>query len=262
VAEIAEPAVARHASPKDAAPARALAGKPADALMRLADISAPQWRALAMRAAEPNGYYLPDWELAIDSSARGRVGAFALGAWSDTAELIGLLPVISMWRAYKIPLPALVSADPYGTLSTPLLDRDHAEQAAAEILRQARRAGAHALVLRDTSLEGPAMQAFTEILRRDGIAPRVLHSHVRAALDAAHGTGMTALVDGTFAGLMIGESDAGRGLPSSWASVSRSPTSVCMRPACCTTCPRPITAAGSMPARCCMPRPSAAPRAR
>src|SRR3954447_6087490 len=134
VAEIAEPAVARHASPKDATPARALAAKPADALMRLADISAPQWRALAMRAAEPNGYYLPDWELAIDASARGRVGAFALGAWSDTAELTGLMPVISMWRAYKIPLPALVSADPYGSLSTPLLDRDHAEQAAAEIL--------------------------------------------------------------------------------------------------------------------------------
>ena len=129
--------------------------------MRLADISAPQWRALAMRATEPNGYYLPDWELAIDASARGRVGAFALGAWSDTAELTGLMPVISMWRAYKIPLPALVSADPYGSLSTPLLDRDHAEQAAAEILRQARRSGAHALVLRDTSLDGAAMKAFT-----------------------------------------------------------------------------------------------------
>jgi VWFA-related protein len=35
---------------------------------------------------------------------------------------------------------------------------------------------------------------------------------VRAAIGAAHGTGMTALVDGTYAGLMVGESDAGRGL--------------------------------------------------
>ena len=51
-------------------------------------------------------------------------------------------------------------------------------------LRQARRAGAHALVLRDTSLDGAAMKAFTAVLRRDGIAPRVLQSHVRAALDA------------------------------------------------------------------------------
>jgi hypothetical protein len=89
-----------------------------------------------------------------------------------------------MWRAYKIPLPALVSADPYGTLSTPLLDRDHAAQAASEILHQARRAGAHALILRDTALDGAAMRAFTAVLRRDGMAPRVLQSHVRAALDA------------------------------------------------------------------------------
>jgi len=35
---------------------------------------------------------------------------------------------------------------------------------------------------------------------------------VRQALDAAHGSGMTALVDGTYAGIMVGESDAGRGL--------------------------------------------------
>ena len=39
-----------------------------------------------------------------------------------------------MWRAYRIPLPALVSADPYGTLCTPLLDRDAAEDAAAGLM--------------------------------------------------------------------------------------------------------------------------------
>ena len=58
------------------------------------------------------------------------------------------------------------------------------KQAAGEILHQARQAGAHALILRDTSLDGAAMQAFTDVLRRDGITPRVLQSHVRAALDA------------------------------------------------------------------------------
>jgi CelD/BcsL family acetyltransferase involved in cellulose biosynthesis len=83
-----------------------------------------------------------------------------------------------------MPLPALVSADPYGTLCTPLLDRDDPEAAAAEILRQARQGGVHALILRDTALDGGAMKAFTEVLRRDGMAPRVLQSHVRAALDA------------------------------------------------------------------------------
>ena len=90
-----------------------------------------------------------------------------------------------MWRAYKIPLPALVSADPYGTLCTPLLDRDMPEDAVTGILQQARQAGAHALMLRATSLDGAAMKAFTDVLRRDGMAPLVLQSHVRACLDAS-----------------------------------------------------------------------------
>jgi CelD/BcsL family acetyltransferase involved in cellulose biosynthesis len=153
--------------------------------MPLADISATPWHALSERAVEPNGYYLPDWELAVNASARDRVGVSALSAWNDASRLIGLAPVISMWRAYKIPLPALVSADPYGTLCTPLLDRDMAEDAATDILRQARQAGAHALILRAMSLDGAAMKAFTNVLRSGGMAPLVLHSHVRACLDAS-----------------------------------------------------------------------------
>jgi CelD/BcsL family acetyltransferase involved in cellulose biosynthesis len=154
------------------------------ALMPLAGVSAAQWRALSTRAAEPNGYYLPEWELAVNASARGRLDAAALGAWRDACTLIGLMPVISMWRAYKIPLPALVSADPYGTLCTPLLDRDMAEDAAANIMEQARRAGAHALIFRATSLDGPAMKAFTDVLNRACMQPVLLQSHVRACLDA------------------------------------------------------------------------------
>lgn len=184
MAEIAEPAIARRASIRDAAPPRAPAGN-AKALTPLADISTLAWRALSERAAEPNGYYLPDWELAVNASARERTGAAALSAWSDTTTLIGLMPVISMRRAYGIPLPALVSADPYGTLCTPLLDRDMADEAAANILRNARQAGAHALILNAVTLDGVAMKAFTEVLRRDGRAPLVLQSHVRACLDAS-----------------------------------------------------------------------------
>ena len=184
MAEIAEPAVVHGASTRDAARAHAPVARPAGAPTPLADVPVAEWRALSERATEPNGYYLPDWELAINASSRGRVGAFAISAWSDAEKLTGLMPVISMWRAYRMPLPALVSADPYGTLCTPLLDRDDPEAAAAEILRQARQAGVHALILRDTALDGGAMKAFTEVLRRDGMAPRVLQSHVRAALDA------------------------------------------------------------------------------
>ena len=181
MADIADTSTVRRASSKDA---NAHAPGSGGALTPLAGISAPQWRALSERVAEPNGYYLPEWELAVNASARGRGGTGALGAWRDTSTLIGLVPVISMWRAYRIPLPALVGADPYGTLCTPLLDRDTAEEAVTGILQQARQAGAHALIFRATSLDGAAMKAFADVLHRSGMQPVVLQSHVRACLDA------------------------------------------------------------------------------
>jgi CelD/BcsL family acetyltransferase involved in cellulose biosynthesis len=127
----------------------------------------------------------------VNASARSRTGVSALSAWRDGSpaqdgptRLIGLVPVMSLWRATKIPLPALVSAEPYGTLCTPLLDRDIANEAAARLMRQAREAGAHALILRDVALDGAAMTAFTEGLRQAGMHPRLLHSRLRACLDA------------------------------------------------------------------------------
>ena len=176
MADIAHQAVSRGASRKDAADGRALPP--------LSGAPVGPWRALADRAIEANGYYQPDWELAVDASARGRTGASVLSAWNDTGQLIGLLPVIPMRRIYKLPLPALVGAEPYGTLCTPLLDRDAAEDAAARLLRQARDAGAHALILRTMSLDGAAMAAIRAVLARDGLHPRVLSSYQRAALDA------------------------------------------------------------------------------
>jgi CelD/BcsL family acetyltransferase involved in cellulose biosynthesis len=179
VTDITGTSTVRRASSKDAN-----AHAPGAALTPLAGVSAAQWKALSTRAAEPNGYYLPEWELAVNASARGRVDTDALSAWRDASTLIGLVPVISMWRAYKIPLPALVGADPYGTLCTPLLDRDLAEEAVTGILQQARQAGAHALIFRATSLDGAAMKAFTDVLHRSRMQPVVLQSHVRACLDA------------------------------------------------------------------------------
>ncbi len=191
---IADTAVVRRASVNDATGKRAptSASSPHDiAFAPLVEIPADEWRALAERAVEPNGYYLPAWELAVNASARGRTGVSALSAWSDAspaqeepARLIGLLPVVSMWRDCKIPLPALVSASPYGTLCTPLLDRDIAGEAASRLMAQARAQGAHALILRDVSLNGAAMRTFAEVLRQDGMRPRILHSHFRACLDA------------------------------------------------------------------------------
>jgi len=189
VVEIADLADVGRASRKDAAATRphpevsSPGGAP---LVPLTAIAAEQWRALSHRTIEPNGYYLADWELAVNASAPGRTGAAALGAFSDnpSAPMIGLLPVIPIWQAYWIPLPALVSAHPYGTLCTPLLDRDMADDAAGRLMQAAREAGAHALILREVSLHGAAMKAFMEILRREGLRPRVLQSHLRARLDA------------------------------------------------------------------------------
>ena len=174
--DIAHQAAINPASARDAAPSRAP--------VPLTAIDPSQWRALAQRAVEPNGYYLPAWELAVSATARGRTGASALPAMDGSSpRLIGLMPVISLWRALKIPLPALVSAHPYGTLCSPLLDRDAPLEAATCLLQQARDAGAHALVLNDVALDGAAMTSLNQVLSRDGLKPRVLSSYIRASLD-------------------------------------------------------------------------------
>jgi hypothetical protein len=98
----------------------AVAGRSATnaALAPLDTIAADRWRLLSNNAVEPNGFYLPEWELAVNASAQARTDVSALAATadatiaSDNPRLIGLLPAISAWRAYRIPLRALVSADP------------------------------------------------------------------------------------------------------------------------------------------------------
>jgi CelD/BcsL family acetyltransferase involved in cellulose biosynthesis len=184
VVELADTTTVRGASTGDATVKRAAReAVSSGSLLPLDNVDAGQWRALADRAIEPNSYYLPDWELAVNATAPGRTGASALAAGSN-AGLIGLVPVVSLSRAYKIPLPALVSAHPYGTLCTPLLDRARAEDAAVQVMRAARDAGARALVLREVSLDGAAMKAFNAVLRGDGLRSRILRWHLRASLNA------------------------------------------------------------------------------
>jgi hypothetical protein len=149
----------------------------------LADIPAIARQSLAARAVEPNGYYLPGFD--------PEHGVQAFAAWDHSASnfgdcpaLIGALPVVSAWRAYGLPLPIFVNADRYDALGTPSLDRDHAKEAAHDILRQARAAGAHALVLRNVALDGPAVTAFGHALADLQMTPRILRAQSRAVLDA------------------------------------------------------------------------------
>jgi CelD/BcsL family acetyltransferase involved in cellulose biosynthesis len=176
----------RRASNSDAAIARAsleAAQHPVPALMPLASVGVAGWRKLAEHAIEPNAYYLPDWELAVNATAPGRTDVSALSAFSDT-RLTGLMPVVPLARAAKIPLPALASAHPYGTLCTPLIDRDAPEDAAQRLMQAARDSGARALLLREVALDGATMQAFHTVLRGEGLRARILNWHLRASLDA------------------------------------------------------------------------------
>ena len=78
-------------------PASARAAAATRALVPLTSIDPDQWRALAQRVVEPNGYYLPGWELAVSEAARGRTDAQALPAFDgSSARLIGLMPVVSL----------------------------------------------------------------------------------------------------------------------------------------------------------------------
>lgn len=158
------------------------------ALPPLTAIDAQAWRDLAGRVLEPNGYYLPEWTLAANGDARARNVTRALTAHDASGRLIGLLPVLSCWHAFRLPLPVLVSADPFRSLDTPLLDRDAGMQAAAELLAQARATGARALLLRDVARDGEAMQMFTRAAAADGLAPVLLRGWSRACLDATQGS--------------------------------------------------------------------------
>jgi CelD/BcsL family acetyltransferase involved in cellulose biosynthesis len=119
----------------------------------------------------------------VNATAPRRTDAFALSAFGAEG-LIGLMPVVPLARAAKIPLPALASAHPYGTLCTPLLDGELADDAASQLMQAAREAGAHALLLREVALDGATMKAFHSVLRGEGLRGRVLTWHPRASLDA------------------------------------------------------------------------------
>jgi VWFA-related protein len=91
-----------------------------------------------------------------------------------------------------------------------VLALDMSDSVAGERLEQLRQAGASLLA----SLKKEDQAALVSFSHAVQLGAKLTSdvAVVREALFAARGTGMTALVDGTYAGIMIGESDAGRGL--------------------------------------------------
>jgi CelD/BcsL family acetyltransferase involved in cellulose biosynthesis len=166
-------------------PPRAATAVPALAEKRdSTTVSRPQWEALCARSIEPNVFFGPGFSIPA-AHAAGAKGADALIALDSAKDrIIGLMPVVSAWRAFKLPIPALVALQPYSPLSTPLLDKDHAVTAAAALIEAAANSGAHLLVLPDMALQGPAAQAFHTTLAERGLTALTDHAHERAAFDA------------------------------------------------------------------------------
>ena len=54
----------------------------------LSAVASADWQALADRAAEPNGYFLPGWMTAVDASARDRSDVAVLRAWQEWAPTL------------------------------------------------------------------------------------------------------------------------------------------------------------------------------
>jgi Ca-activated chloride channel homolog len=91
-----------------------------------------------------------------------------------------------------------------------ILALDMSDSVAGERLEQLRGAGA-GLLAALAKADQAALVAFSHEVQLGAKLTSDV-AVVRRALGAARGTGMTALVDGTYAGIMVGESDAGRGL--------------------------------------------------
>lgn len=143
------------------------------------------WTRLAAQTVEPNAFYEPVWVRALHARGEDGDAVRVLAAWNgpNRARLIGLLPVVSAWRALKLPVPMLVAWQAYAPLVTPLLDRDAPDAAWAGLLDAAAAAGARALFLPGLSTAGAAAHGLDRVLTGRGLVPSFIAQFARAGLD-------------------------------------------------------------------------------
>jgi CelD/BcsL family acetyltransferase involved in cellulose biosynthesis len=158
----------------------------ANEIAAISDIPEAAWRDLAERSIEPNLFYGPVWARAAARHARDHRGAKVLLAWDTPHKkrLVGLLPVVTAWRARKLPVPMLIAWQPYAPLRTPLLDRSMPEAAAHGLIDAAIAAGAEVLLLPQQKLEGPGFAALRRAIGERGLSCEIWNRHARACLDA------------------------------------------------------------------------------
>lgn len=147
-------------------------------------ITRAAWDRLSDAAIEANGFLAADYALAA-AALSDRPGLLTAHAAGSARPLIGLLPVISAWRALRLPVPALIAHQAYSPLSVPLLHQDHAEAAADGLIEAAASSGARVLSLPSMTLAGPAFAALEAAMARRGLHPVIHNRHERAAFDAS-----------------------------------------------------------------------------
>jgi CelD/BcsL family acetyltransferase involved in cellulose biosynthesis len=143
------------------------------------------WRTLAERSVEPNVFYEPAFALAgmthLPEGSRARL----LVAWRGMApsrRLVGVLPLMPGRGRYLNPLPVRRATEFYGTLSTPLLDRDRPEEVLRAMLTALDRAGISALLLPFLHEHGEVAAALERVRAEAGLKWVRFEGHQRPML--------------------------------------------------------------------------------
>ncbi len=137
------------------------------------------WRTLASRAVEGNAFYEP--AVALAALRHLNPQARVLMAW-QSGQLIGVWPVDWKRSRFVVPLPLLGAEPAYAPLTTPLLDRDHADEAARALLEWVRASGADAFHVAKLSEKGAAGQALERAAHALGMKIVRINPHVRACV--------------------------------------------------------------------------------
>jgi hypothetical protein len=159
--------------------------------------------SLRERAAEPNVFAEP---VVVGAAARSGVPMRVALAWHDvpgaTPRLVGAVPVtVEPARPWRPVARLSARPHPYAVLSTPLVDRDHAEPAIAAVFDVLSNEPTLPRVLALPYLgdDGPVRSAIDAVIRRSGRALTVLDGYDRGRLDARFGGG-AAFLEARFTG--------------------------------------------------------------